>query len=73
MLKALFCFQNLYVFVVYLSRNLEEAIEHLTMEILLNPNSTIFCSWCYAGGFANGVVGRCNQRASSSEVAGSLR
>jgi hypothetical protein len=41
----------------YLSGNLEEAVEHLTMEIPLNLNSVAVCSWCYASGIDNGVVG----------------
>jgi hypothetical protein len=37
-----------------LSWNLEEAVEHLTMEILLNPNSTTLC---YAGCINNSIGG----------------
>jgi hypothetical protein len=38
-----------------LSWNLEEAVEHLTMTILLNPNST---TACYAVCINNSVGGR---------------
>jgi hypothetical protein len=66
MLKALFCFDNLHVFLV-LSENLEEAVEHLTMEIMLNLSSAIVCSCCYLGSVDNGVAGQmdCNPGTSS--------
>jgi len=41
--------------------NLEEAVEHLTIAILLNPNSPTMCFWCYASGVDN-VVGASSVR-----------
>jgi hypothetical protein len=38
-----------------LSWNLEEALEHLTIAILLNPNSEILCYSYYGGCITNSV------------------
>jgi hypothetical protein len=48
-------FSNLHVFLV-LPENLEAAVEHLTMEILLNLSSSIVCSCCYLVCVDNGKV-----------------
>jgi hypothetical protein len=45
------------IFVCYLSGNLEEAIDHLTIAILLNLKSAIYCFSCYDGCVDNDIDG----------------
>jgi hypothetical protein len=55
--QALFRYLICTYFWCYLSWNLEEAVEHLTMAILVNPNSATMCYSCYAGCKSNSISG----------------
>jgi hypothetical protein len=53
--QALFFFLICVYFWCYLSWNLEEAVEHLTVAILLNPNSATVCYSWYVSCINNSV------------------